>query len=71
MSQEASSEAKEGEKKKPFVEPKRDKEKVRISADGETKRVQLDVHLPDKIVTIGASLEPSEEEELIKFLNKN
>ena len=71
LSQEADREAKENEKKKPYVKPKRDKEKVRINADGETKRVQLDAHMPNRAVTIEAPLELAEEEELIRFLNKN
>jgi hypothetical protein len=36
----------------------------------EIKKVYLD-DMPDRAVTIGAHLNPEEEKELIKFLNKN
>jgi hypothetical protein len=58
------------EETKPYVEAKRDKEKIEIAADGETKKVYLD-DMPDRAVTIGAHLTPEEENELIRFLNKN
>jgi hypothetical protein len=58
------------ERKEPYEEAKRDKEKIEISADGETKKVYLN-DMPDKVVTIGAHLNPEEEKELIQFLNKN
>jgi hypothetical protein len=58
------------EKKEPYEETKRDKEKIEIAADGETKKVYLD-DMPDRAVTIGAHLNPEEEKELIQFLNKN
>jgi hypothetical protein len=58
------------ERKEPYEEPKRDKEKIEIAADGETKKVYLD-DMPDRAVTIGAHLNPEEEKELIQFLNKN
>jgi hypothetical protein len=58
------------EKKEPYVEAKRDKEKVEISADGGTKKVYLD-DMPDKAVVIGVHLSSKEEKELIEFLNKN
>jgi hypothetical protein len=58
------------ERKEPNKEAKRDKEKIEIAADGETKNVYLD-DMPDRAVTIGAHLNPEEEKELIKFLNKN
>jgi hypothetical protein len=58
------------EKKEPYEEAKRDKEKIEIAADGETKKVYLD-DMPDRAVTIGAHLNPEEEKELIQFLNKN
>jgi hypothetical protein len=58
------------EETKPYIEAKRDKEKIEIAADGETKKVYLD-DMPDKAVTIGANLTPEEENELIRFLNKN
>jgi hypothetical protein len=52
------------EKKEPYIEAKRDKEKIEIAADGETKKVYLD-DMPDRAVTIGAHLSPEEENELI------
>jgi hypothetical protein len=58
------------EKKEPYIEAKRDKEKIEITADGETKKVYLD-DMPERAVTIGAHLSPEEENELVKFLNKN
>jgi hypothetical protein len=58
------------EKREPYIEAKRDKEKIEIAADGETKKVYLD-DMPDSAVTIGAHLSPEEEKELIQFLNKN
>jgi hypothetical protein len=58
------------EKKEPYIEAKRDKEKIKIAADGETKKVYLD-DMPDRAVTIGDHLSPEEENELIQFLNKN
>jgi hypothetical protein len=45
------------EETKPYIEAKRDKEKIEIAADGETKKVYLD-DMPDKAVTIGAHLTP-------------
>jgi hypothetical protein len=58
------------EETKPYIEAKRDKEKIEIAADGETKKVYLD-DMPNRAVTIGAHLTPKEENELIRFLNKN
>jgi hypothetical protein len=58
------------ERAEPYVEAKRDKEKAKIAADGETKKVYLD-DMPDRAVTIGAHLTPGEENELVQFLNKN
>jgi hypothetical protein len=58
------------ERKEPYEEAKRDKEKIEIAADGETKKVYLD-DMPGRVVTIGAHLNPEEEKELIQFLNKN
>jgi hypothetical protein len=58
------------ERKEPNEEAKRDKEKIEIAADGETKKVYLD-DMPDRAVTIWAHLNPEEEKELIQFLNKN
>jgi hypothetical protein len=58
------------ERKEPYEEAKRDKEKIEIAADGETKKVYLD-NMPDRAVTIGAHLNPEEEKELTQFLNRN
>jgi hypothetical protein len=58
------------ERKEPYEEAKRDKEKIEIAADGETKKVYLD-DMPDRAVTIGAHLNPKEEKELTQFLNRN
>jgi hypothetical protein len=58
------------EKKEPYVDAKRDREKVEISADGETKKVYLD-DMPDRAVMLGDHLSPKEEKELTQFLNKN
>jgi hypothetical protein len=58
------------DKKEPYIEAKRDKEKIEIVADGETKKVYLD-DMPDRAVVIGAHLSPEEEKELVQFLNKN
>jgi hypothetical protein len=58
------------ERKKLYEEAKRDKEKIEIAADGETKKVYLD-DMPDRAVTIGAHLNPKEDEKLIQFLKKN
>jgi hypothetical protein len=58
------------EKKEPYIVAKRDKEKVKISANGEMKKVYLD-DIPDRAVVMGAHLSPEEEKELIEFLNKN
>jgi hypothetical protein len=58
------------ERTEPYVKAKRDKEKVEIVADGETKKVYLD-DMPDRAVTIGAHLTPEEENELVQFLDKN
>jgi hypothetical protein len=45
------------ENKEPYIEAKRDKEKIEIAADGETKKVYLD-DMPDRAVMIGAHLSP-------------
>jgi hypothetical protein len=58
------------ENKELYVDAKRDKEKVEISADGETKKVYIQ-DMPDRAVMIGSHLSPEEEKELIEFLNKN
>jgi hypothetical protein len=58
------------ERKEPYEEAKRDKGKIEIAADGETKKVYLD-DMPDRAVTIGAHLNLEEEKELTQFLNRN
>jgi hypothetical protein len=58
------------ERKEPYEKAKRDKEKIEIATDGETKKVYLD-DMPNRAVTIGAHLNPEEEKDLIQFLNKN
>jgi hypothetical protein len=58
------------ERKEPYEEAKRDNEKIKIAADGETKKVYLD-NMPDRAVTIGAHLNPEEGKEHIQFLNRN
>jgi hypothetical protein len=45
------------EKREPYIEAKRDKEKIKVATDGETKKVYLDDTL-DRAVTIGAHLTP-------------
>ena len=52
-------------------EQQRDKEKATFEEDCEVKKVPLDEHLPDKLVTINATLEPEEEKELLEFFRKN
>jgi len=54
-----------------FKEQQRDNEKATFEEDCEVKKVPLDVHLPDKMMTINATLEPEEEKELLEFLRKN
>jgi urease beta subunit len=51
------------ERKEPYAEAKRDKEKIEIAANGETKKVYLN-DMPDRAVTIGAHLNPEEEKNL-------
>jgi hypothetical protein len=58
------------ERREPYEEAKRDKEKIEIAADGETKKVYLD-DMPDRAVINGAYLNAEEEKELIQLLNKN
>jgi hypothetical protein len=58
------------ERKETYEEARRDKEKIEIAADGETKKVYLD-DMPNRAVTIGAQLSLEEEKELVQFLNKN
>jgi hypothetical protein len=55
----------------PFKEPIRDKEKANAEEDCQVKKVPLDKHLHDKLVTIRVSLEEQEEKELLEFLIKN
>jgi urease beta subunit len=52
------------DKTEPYEEAKRDKEKIEIAADGETKKVYLD-DMPGRAITIGAHLNLEEEKELI------
>jgi hypothetical protein len=52
------------EKKEPCIEAKQEKEKIKIDVDGETNKVYLD-DMPDREVTIGAHLNPEEENELV------
>jgi urease beta subunit len=58
------------QRKEPYEEAKWDKEKIEVAPDGETKKVYLD-DMRDRAVTIGAHLNPEEENDLIQFLNKN
>lgn len=55
----------------PFKEPIRDIEKANAEEDCQVKKVPLDKHLHDKMVTIRVSLEEQEEKELLEFLIKN
>jgi hypothetical protein len=50
------------ERREPYEEAKRDKENIEIEADGETKKLYLD-DMPDRAVTIGASLNPDVDKE--------
>jgi hypothetical protein len=54
------------EKKETYEEPKRDKEKIEVAADGETKKVYLD-DMPARAVTIGAYLTAEEDRDLVQF----
>jgi hypothetical protein len=58
------------ERKEPYGEAKRDKEKIEIVVDGETKKLYLD-DMPYRSVVIGAQLSSEEEKKLAQFLNKN
>jgi hypothetical protein len=58
------------QKKETYEGAKRDKEKIEIATDGETKKVYLD-DMPDSVVTIGAHLSAEEDKDLVQFLNKN
>jgi hypothetical protein len=55
----------------PFKEPRKDKEKAKIEEDCQIKKVPLDKYMPDKMVTISATLGEEEEKELLEFLCKN
>jgi hypothetical protein len=55
----------------PIKEPKRDKEKINFKQNCQVKKVLLDMHMPDKMVTINATLDEQEEKELLEFLCKN
>ena len=59
------------EAEKSTVTEKPNKEKITFEEGCEVKRVPLDKHLPDKVVTISATLSCEEEKELLDFLNKN
>lgn len=55
----------------PFKGPKRDKEAT-FDQECQTKRVPLDKHIPNQLVTISSTLNEEEEEKnLLKFLYKN
>jgi hypothetical protein len=54
------------EKKETYEEPKRDKEKIEIAADGGTKKVYLD-DMPHRAVTIGAHLSAEEDRDLVQI----
>jgi len=54
-----------------FKEQQRDNEKTTFEEDCEVKKAPLAVHLPDKMVTNNATLEPEEEKELLELLRKN
>jgi hypothetical protein len=58
------------EKKETYEGARRDKEKIQIAAEGETKKVYLD-DMPDRAVIIGANLSAEEDRDLVRFLNKN
>jgi hypothetical protein len=58
------------EKREPYIKAKRDKEKIEIAVDVETKKVYLD-DMPETTVTIGAHLSPKKEKEFVQFLNKS
>ena len=59
------------EAQKTAISEKPNKEKVTFGEGCEVKRVPLDKHLSDKVVTISATLSEEEEKELLDFLNKN
>jgi hypothetical protein len=54
------------DRKEPYIEAKRDRKKIEIAADGETKKVYLD-DMPDRAVVIGAHLSPEEEKSLSNY----
>jgi hypothetical protein len=55
----------------PIKEQKMGKEKENIEEDCQTKKVPLYKHMPDKMVTISATLNAAEEKEPLEFLCKN
>jgi hypothetical protein len=55
----------------PIKESKRDKEEINFEQDCQVKKVLLDKHMPEKMVTISATLDEQEEKELLEFLCKN
>ena len=57
------------EAEKSTVTEKPNKEKITFEEGCEVKRVPLDKHLPDKVVTISATQSKEEEKELLDFLN--
>jgi hypothetical protein len=58
------------EKKETYEGARRDKGKIEIAADGETKKAYLD-DMPDRAVIIGANLSAEVDRDLVRFLNKN
>ncbi|XP_072146539.1 uncharacterized protein [Setaria viridis] len=61
----------ESQAKKVLEEPKRDKEKVNIKENCDTKRLLLDDMVFGQEVIIGTDLEPKEEKRLVELLCKN
>jgi hypothetical protein len=57
------------EKKETYEGARRDKEKIEIATDGETKKLYLD-DMPDRAVIIG-DLSAKEDRDLVRFLDKN
>jgi hypothetical protein len=57
------------ERKEPYAKAKRDKEKIEIGVDGETKKVYLD-DMPDRAVTIGTHLNPEEEKKAYRIIEQ-
>lgn len=61
----------ENQVKKVIKEPKRDREKVNIEKNCDTKRVLLDDMVFGQEVIIWTDLDPEAEKKLIEFLRKN